>query len=39
MIKISKEELEQMESQHPGIIEQIMRFENAELPTCTHCDF
>jgi len=37
MIKISKEDLEQMESQHPGIIEQIMSFENAQLPTCTHC--
>jgi len=26
-----------MESQHTGMIEQIMRFENAELPNCAHC--
>ena len=37
MLKRSKTELKQMESQHPGIIEQIMRFENADLPCCSHC--
>ena len=30
-------ELDAMERQREGIIESIMRFENAELPSCPHC--
>jgi hypothetical protein len=37
MLKINKETLDKMESQHECIIEQIMRFENALLPSCPHC--
>ncbi|MBE0686374.1 MAG: hypothetical protein IH585_10265 [Anaerolineaceae bacterium] len=37
MIKISQELLVEMESQHKGIIYQIMGFENAALPNCAHC--
>jgi len=37
MLKVNKETLDHMESQHEGIIEQIMRFENAVLPSCPHC--
>lgn len=37
MIKIPKSVLKQMERQHPGIMDQIMRFENADLPSCSHC--
>ncbi len=37
MITRSKSDLEEMEKQHPGIIDQIMRFENADLPSCPHC--
>lgn len=37
MLKVSKKELEFMESQHSGIIEEILLFENATLPSCPHC--
>ena len=26
-----------LEDQYPGITEQYLRFENAELPPCSHC--
>jgi hypothetical protein len=32
-----KDVLDQMEEQHPGIKEQILRFRNAELPACPRC--
>jgi len=37
MLKVDKKELEDMETRYKGIIEQIMRFENADLPSCPHC--
>lgn len=37
MLKVDQKTLDEMESQHKGIIEQIMRFENAVLPQCPHC--
>jgi hypothetical protein len=37
MLKVDQETLDKMESQYTGIIESIMRFENAELPPCPHC--
>ena len=37
MLKVDKETLDQIEARHPGIIKQILRFEEAELPACAHC--
>ncbi len=37
MLKVSIEELNHMESQHPGIIKEIFFFENATLPSCPYC--
>ena len=37
MLKLNQAELDAMERQREGIIESIMRFENAELPSCPHC--
>jgi len=37
MLKINRHELVEMENQHDSIIEQIMRFESAELPACSEC--
>jgi hypothetical protein len=37
MLRVDKETLDRMESQYEGIIEQIMGFENAVLPSCPHC--
>jgi hypothetical protein len=37
MLKVDQETLDKMESQHPGIVETIMFFENAVLPACPHC--
>jgi hypothetical protein len=37
MLRVDQETLDRMESQYEGIIEQIMRFENALLPSCPHC--
>jgi len=37
MLKLNQNHLDDMERQHKGILEQIMRFENAELPPCLHC--
>lgn len=37
MIKVDKATLRGMEAQHPGIEEQVRRFEEAELPVCPHC--
>jgi hypothetical protein len=37
MIKLDPEALERLESQHPGVTEQILRFEKATLPICGRC--
>lgn len=37
MITIAQESIESLESDYPGIKEQILRFENAILPVCSHC--
>lgn len=37
MLKVDRKTLDEMEKQRPGVIEQIMRFENAQLPSCPHC--
>jgi len=37
MIKITENDIRNMERQHPGITEQIWRFENADLPPCPSC--
>lgn len=33
-----KERLEKLEKDYPGITSTILRFENAELPPCVHCE-
>ncbi len=37
MLKIDKDRLNQMEREHPGIAETILRFEEATLPACSRC--
>ena len=37
MLKVDDETLDKMEAQHPGILEQLSRFENAQLPACALC--
>ncbi len=37
MLKVNQETLDKMESQHKGIVSTILHFEEAELPSCTHC--
>jgi ribosome modulation factor len=37
MLKLDQGKLALIESQYKGIIDQIMRFENADLPSCPHC--
>lgn len=37
MLTVSEKGLEAMEADYQGITEQIMRFENAVLPSCPHC--
>jgi hypothetical protein len=37
VLKVNDKTIDRMEEQHPGIKEQIFRFENAELPPCSHC--
>ena len=37
MIKITEVQLKSMEEQRPGITEQILRFEHADLPACPTC--
>jgi hypothetical protein len=34
MLKVDNETLKQMEENYPGILESILSFENAELPSC-----
>jgi len=37
MLKLDQSTLEGMETQYPGIVEDIQDFENTELPTCPTC--
>jgi hypothetical protein len=37
MTKLSKEELDHMEKQYPGIADQIQGFEKGSLPSCPTC--
>ena len=37
MLLVTAEEIQRMEERYPGISEQIHRFEQAELPSCTTC--
>ena len=37
MIRKTEDEMKQLESQYPGITEQIWRFENMDLPACPEC--
>lgn len=37
MLKVEEKALQVMEAQHPGIREQIHRFEQAVLPACPRC--
>lgn len=38
MIRKTEDELTQLESQYPGITEQIWRFEQMDLPACPECE-
>ena len=37
MLKLDERLLEKSEARYPGIVKQIMRFENATLPPCELC--
>lgn len=37
MLKVDEQTLEHMEEGYPGIRETILRFDEAVLPTCSHC--
>lgn len=37
MLKLDEDAMQDLETQYPGICEQVMRFENARLPVCTRC--
>ncbi len=37
MLKVDNETLKEMEEGYPGILEEILDFENAELPSCPMC--
>lgn len=37
MLKIDKQQLEQLEQAYPGITKQILHFEEATFPVCDHC--
>lgn len=37
MIKVSQETIASVELDHPGITEQIWRFENMVMPPCPYC--
>ena len=36
-LKVSQERIDELEQMYPGIREIIERFENADLPDCSHC--
>lgn len=37
MLKVDRATLDQLEQKYPDIGEQILRFEQAALPSCAHC--
>ena len=37
VLKVDHQTLDKMESQHNGIVESILQFESAQLPSCPHC--
>lgn len=37
MLKVSLADLDQFESQYPGIKEAVLRFDAASLPVCSAC--
>jgi len=37
MLNLNEEELRELEKRYKGIIEQIDRYESAELPACPKC--
>lgn len=37
MLKIDKDQLDELERDYPGISDSISRFEEATLPACSHC--
>lgn len=37
MLKLTAEEIDDLEKKYPGIRESIMHFEQAPLPLCPHC--
>ena len=37
MLKLDEDAMQDPETQYPGVREQVMRFENARLPVCSHC--
>ena len=37
MLRVDKKTFTHMEMGYPGIYEQILRFENAQLPSCPCC--
>ena len=37
MLKVDQKSLDEMERQYKGIVDTIMYFENAQLPTCSLC--
>lgn len=37
MLKQSFEVLISLENTYPGIVDDVLRFENADLPNCSHC--
>jgi len=37
MLKVNQKSLDEMERQYKGIVDTIMYFENAQLPTCSLC--
>jgi hypothetical protein len=37
MLKVDKITLDNMEAGYPGIYADVLRFENALLPSCHHC--
>ncbi len=37
MIKVSQEELDQLEENYPGFKETLYRYEKKRIPHCIHC--
>jgi len=37
MLKISENQIKELEARYTGYRDTLMHFENATLPTCSHC--